>query len=507
MGTEACKGHVKAGEYRKQNWQEKKLREKTTLAHAGEIHKFAFTIFGLEIMRILIAGGGQVASLVAARLIRERNEVVIVEEDPERCAHLEENLDAKVIRGSAASIRTLHRAGIRETEMLIAATSIDQINVLACMIAEADSNVKVKVARVRTHEVDDWQRVCRAAGLNIDLIIHPETEISERILRVMRVPGVSEILDFAEGRIKLFGMNINGSNNVTGKTLMNLDRSGLPRHTRFVMIFRGQQVIIPGGNEALQPGDHVYLVTTVDNLEAAYQFMGVTRQESVDRVFILGGKQVGIQVAEQLEERGVNVKLFERDGERCEKISQILKKTVVLHADGTDESILAEENIEGVNVFLALTGHDEDNIMASLLARKLGARKVVALINRLNYLPMVQRLGINTTVSPRLAVVDRILQFVRKGRVISVTTFRKEEAEAIELIAAPGSKYIGKKLKDVRFPKGATVGAIARPDGEVIVPRGDAAIHAGDRVIFFALESKVPHLESAFLVEPRKELV
>jgi trk system potassium uptake protein TrkA len=457
-------------------------------------------------MRILIAGGGQVASLVAARLIREGNEIVIVEDDSERCEQLEEILDAKIVRGSAASIRTLHRAGLREAEMLIAATSVDQINVLACMIAEADSKVKVKVARVRTHEVDDWTRVCRAAGMNIDLIIHPETEISERILRVMPVPGVSEILDFADGRVKLFGMNINGGNKAAGKTLIDLDRSGLPRNTRMVMIFRGQQVIIPRGAEILRPGDHVYVVTTVEKLEAAYQFMGVKRQESVDRVFVVGGKQVGIQVAEQLEEQGVNVKLFERDAERCQKIAQILKKSVVLHADGTDESILAEENVEGVNAFLALTGHDEDNIMASLLARKLGAKKVVALINRLNYLPMVKRLGINTTVSPRLAVVDRILQFVRKGRVISVTTFREEEAEAIELIAAAGSKYVDKKLKDIRFPIGATVGAISRPNGEVMVPRGDASIHAGDRVIIFALESIVPHLESAFLVEPRREL-
>ena len=270
-------------------------------------------------------------------------------------------------------------------------------------------------------------------------------------------------------------------------------------------IFRGQQVIIPHGAEVLRPGDHVYIVTTVQELEDVYRFMGLRSQESLDRVFILGGKQVGILAAEKLEQQGVSVKLFEREGERCEKISQILKKTMVLHADGTEEATLMEENIEGVSAFLALTSHDEDNLIASLLARKLGAKKVVALINRLNYLPMAQRLGINTTVSPRLAAVDRILQFVRKGRVISVTTFREEEAEAIELIAAAGSKYVGKNLKEVRFPRGAIVGAIARPNGEVIVPRGQVTIQAGDRVIFFTLENTVPLLESAFLHEPKKE--
>jgi len=177
---------------------------------------------------------------------------------------------------------------------------------------------------------------------------------------------------------------------------------------------------------------------------------------------------------------------------------------VVLHADGTDEATLIEENIRDASAYLAFTSDDEDNIIASLLARRLGAQKLVALINRLNYLPMAHRLGISTTVSPRLHAVDRILQYVRKGRVLSVTTFREEEAEAIELVASAESRYAGKKLKDVRLPKGAIVGAIARPDGSVVVPRGEEAIEAGDRVIFFTLEKVVGQLESAFLVEPRR---
>jgi trk system potassium uptake protein TrkA len=255
----------------------------------------------------------------------------------------------------------------------------------------------------------------------------------------------------------------------------------------------------------LREGDHIYVVATQENLGDVLRFMGLEEQKTLNRVFIVGGKQIGIAVAEALEKQGVQVKLFERDAKRCEKISGILSKTVVIHADGTDQTSLEEESIEGVDAFLALTNDDEDNIIASLLARKLGAKKVIALINRLNYLPMVQRLGINTSVSQRLATVDRILQFVRKGRVLSVTTFREEEAEAIELIAAAGSRYVGKKLRDIRFPRGAIVGAIARANGEVLVPRGDASIEAGDRVIFFTLESVVAELESAFLFEPKTE--
>ena len=449
-------------------------------------------------MKILIAGGGQTAVLVAKRLIREGNELVIIEKDPTRCEYLEEILDAKIVPGDAASIAILKEAGIKTTDMLIALTSEDQINVIVCMVASIEAQVKVKLVRMRTHEVEDWKKIFDELGLKIDLIIHPETEIAERILRVVRLPGVSDVIDFAEGKVKLFGMNIDEQSWVAGKTVEDLDRAGPPKNSLIAMIFRGQDVIIPHGAQILNPGDHVYIVTTDQDLKSVVKFMGLKRQNSLSRVFILGGKQIGIRVAELLESQGVRVKIFERDRNRCNKISQILKQAVVIHADGTDESILVEENIKGVGAFLAMTNDDEDNIIASLLARKLGANKIIALINRLNYLPMIQRFGINTSVSPRLATVDRILQFVRKGRVLSVTSFR-EEAEAIELIATSGSKYVGRLLREIKLPRGAIVGAIARPNGEVIVPRGDVEIQVEDRVIFFSLETMVPLLESTFL--------
>jgi trk system potassium uptake protein TrkA len=237
-------------------------------------------------------------------------------------------------------------------------------------------------------------------------------------------------------------------------------------------------------------------------MEATMRFMGV-KAGKLQRVFVLGGKQAGIWTAQQLEEQGVSVTLFETDARRCEKIAGILRKTIIINDDGKDEAVLNEHNIHGVDAYLALTGDDEDNIIACLLARRLGASKVVALTDRLNYFSMAQRLGINTLVSPRLAAVDRILQFVRKGRVLSVTTFREEEAEAIELLADPHSRFVGKRLRELRLPREAIVGAIARPGGEVVVPRGDATIQAGDRVIFFALSKVVPKLESAFLADAR----
>jgi trk system potassium uptake protein len=449
-------------------------------------------------MRVLICGGGDVALLLGRRMSREGNDVVIVEQDAKRCEYLEEALDATIVCGNASSIRVLQRAGLKQADMLIAVTNSDHANFLACLIAQNERAASVRVARMRTPEVEYWRHMAENLGLEIDLIIHPESEVAERVMRVLPTPGVSEMFDFANGLVTLFGMMIQPDNWVVGKTLKELDQSGPPRNSIIAMIFRNQQVIIPRGHDTIEAGDHVYVCCNKTEADEAMQFMGLPGRTTLESVFILGGRQISILLAQELERRGVQVKMFEQNIERCHKLTELLDSTLVIHADGTEESVLLDENIKGVSAFLSLTSDDEDNLIASLLARKLGAQKVVTLLNRLNYLTMAQRLGINTSISPRTVAVDQILQFVRKGRVLSVTTFREEEAEALELLAMEDSKYVGKRLMDLKFPEGTIVGAIAKPSGEVIVPRGTAMIEAGDRVLFFALETSVPNLEAAF---------
>ena len=443
-------------------------------------------------------------TLTARRLIREGNEVTILDPSAHRCADLESTLDAHVVEGSASRIKSMQKAGVADAEMVIAVTDHDEVNLLACLIAQAEAPDCIKVARIRTHEVDEWRLLAEKSGIKLDLVIHPEEELAKKIMRVIRLPGVSDIHEFAGGQVRLFGMTIESGSRLAGKTLIDLREENPPENSLVALVFRGPEVIVPHGGVRLQVGDHLYVVATRENLLDVVEFMGLKRTIKLERVFILGGKQLGITCAEMLEGQGVSVKLFEKDTGRAVRIAEILDETVVLHADGTDQRILQEENIEGVDAFLAITNDDEDNIIAALLARRLGARKVVALINRLNYLPLAQRLGVNTTVSPRVAAVDRILQFVRKGRVLSVTTFREEEAEAIELVATEASKYVGRPLRDLKFPRGSIVGAIVRPDGEVRVPSGEVEIQPGDRALFFALETVVPELESAFLVESGK---
>ncbi len=465
-------------------------------ALAGETHDVAGHS---SCHRILIAGGGQTGRLIASRLVREGHDVTIVEADAKRCAELEMALDAKVVCGDTASLRVLRAAGMHDAEMLIAVTDSDQSNVLACVAAQASSNIRVKAARLRTHEVDEWSELLERVGLRIDLMIHPETEAMERINRILHLPGVSDVVDFAAGRVKLFGMNVEQGNRIANRTVIDLDQAQPPTNCLIALIFRGQSVIVPHGAERLLPGDHILVVATDANIDATMRFMGIEPRKEVRRVLIVGGKQIGILAAKVLERKNIRVKLIEPDARRCEEIAELVTKTVVIQGDGTDQATLEEENIEDVDAFLALTDHDEDNIIASLLARRLGARKVVTLVNRLGYLSMAQRLGLNATMSPRLITVDRVLRYVRKGEVLSVTTFREEEAEAIELVAEAGTRYVGKQLNSVRLPREAIVGAIVRSDGSVIVPRGDATIEVGDRVIFFALASAVPKLESAFL--------
>ena len=384
-------------------------------------------------MRVLIAGGGQVAGLIASRLIREGNDLVIVEPNPDRCAQLDGQLDARIVQGSAARIRTMREAGIATVDLVIAVTDSDEVNLLACVIAQAESPRSVRVARVRTHEAPEWRDLMARSQVRIDQIIHPETDVADLVMRVIRVPGVSDIREFAGGAVTLFGMHVPPHSWLDGRTLVEIGREAPAASALVAMIFRWQQVIIARGHDEVREGDHLYVLTTRDHLEAHLRFYGLGAAERLRRVLMLGGKRVGILLAQRLEAQGVSVRLFERDTRRTEKIAGLLRRSVVVDADGTDQRVLEEEGLEGADAFLALTNHDEDDIIASLLARRIGVPKVVALINRLNYLPMVQRLGVNTTVSLRVAAVDRILQFVRQGRVLSVTTFREEEAEAIEV--------------------------------------------------------------------------
>jgi len=288
-------------------------------------------------MNIFIAGGGQVAAFIGKRLVNEGHEVTLVERKEDRCRHLESQLDAHVVHGNAASIATWRRAGIERADMLITVTQSDELNLLAALIVHAEAPQAVKAVRLRTTDFRTWQGLLEDRGVKVDRIIHPETDIIARILRVLPVPGVSDIRDFAGGAVKMFGMNVQRGSWLVDKTLHDLEHAGPPPSSMVAMIFRGSSVIIPHGNEVIRAGDHLYTVTARDSLDTFMDFMGIKAQTRLQRVFIVGGDEVGIEVARALEEQGVAVKLFEDDAVRCEAIAEALEKTVVIHGDGTDQ--------------------------------------------------------------------------------------------------------------------------------------------------------------------------
>jgi trk system potassium uptake protein TrkA len=455
-------------------------------------------------MRIHFAGGGHCAEYIAGRLIREGHDLVLMERSEQRCRELEEALDAHIIEGDITSIAAWKDAELASTDLFVACTQSDESNVLACLIANDLAPDAFKAIRLRTPEFETWRRLLDNLQVRVDRIVHPERDIGARILRVLNVPGVSDIRDFADGRVKVFSMNVRADSWFSGMTLQEMHASPGGGRSRVCVIFRGAQAIVPRGDDRLARGDHIYVTTTADHLEDSLVFMGVARRERVREAFIVGGGEVGFELAAALERQKVSVKLFERNPQRCERLARSLTSTVVINADGTDQQTLLRENIEGVDAFVSLTANDDANLIACLLARRLGVNKVVPLLNRLNYLPLAQRLGINTSVSPRVKAADALLEFIRKGGVLSVRTLGDEEAEAIELEVPEGSAYTGRPIADIALPPGSTIAAIARSSGETLVPTGEDLIHPGDHVVLFAQEAAIRQLESRVLEGARR---
>ena len=446
-------------------------------------------------MRIFFAGGGHCTEYIARRLTREGHDLVLVEQDEARCAYLSEKVDARIVQGKVNCIADWKRAGLEEADMFMACTQNDETNVLACLIANDIAPDALKAIRLRSPEFEQFKQTFDRVGLRVDRIIHPETDMVNRILRVITVPGVSDIRTFADGRISLFSMNLEDNSPLVGMQV-----GEFPQHVGagvalIAVVFRGTESIIPDSQDILASGDHVYIVTVTEQLEHTLAYIGIQRRPHVRQVYITGGGEVGLELARALEQTKASVKLFEIDAKRCDYLASELAHTVVINADGTSQETLLEEKIEGIDAFISLTGDEDDNLIACLLARRMNVDKVVPRVTSINYLELAQRLGINTTVNPRIKAADALLEFIRKGGVLSVRTLGEEKVEAIELEVPRDSGYIDKPLGQLDLPAGSKVGAIARPDGEVLIPDEDSKIHAGDHVVIFTQEGSVRKLE------------
>jgi trk system potassium uptake protein TrkA len=448
-------------------------------------------------VRIIIVGAGEVGFHIAQKLSEENQDVFLIDKDPEKIRRITENLDVQAILGSGTSPNTLRDSGIEDAEMLVAATDSDEVNLIACLLARHLNPYIVKLARVRNPEYLKEKDLFGQDLLSVDQIINPESVMVETIRNLMMVPGASDVIDFVGGRVKLIGVTIRPDSPFVGRQLLSF--KGMEGKLLVGAIVRGEQVIIPHGEDTLEPNDMAYVVVRSDELPAVFRKLGI-KDEELRRVIIVGAGETGTALATFFDKTKINVKIIEKDKQRCTSLAQMLERVIVINGDGSDKTLLQEENISDCDFMVAVTGDEDSNVLMSILAKGLGAKKTITRISKLSYIPLVSALGIDTVVSPRLSAIRAILQHIRKGKIISVAPLKGEHAEAIEAEALESSDLVNLPLSKVKFPKGSLVGAIVRND-EIIIPLGDSVIKPKDRLIIFTLRKEVPKLEKLLTVK------
>ena len=447
-------------------------------------------------MSILIIGGGDIGSILAERLAAENKDVVVVEADEQRVRDLRERMDVKVIQGSGSSPSVLRNAGLDEAEMVVAVTDSDEVNLISCVVASKEGVVPTKIARVR--DPDLAEAISRILGEDeLDLSINPEEEAAHAIIKILRVAGAVSVHEFADGKVQVVAFSLDQPCEAEGLVLAEL-KSQPELNVNIVAISRGGKLLIPGGRTTLERGDLIYAAGRPENLNAFAAFLGKGGARA-RRIVVSGGGNVAYYLARRLEPEEVSIKIIEPNTDRCKFLVERLNRSVVIQGHGTDPGLLAEENVGNADAFLGLTRDEEDNILAALLAKRAGASKVVAMVNKLSYVSLVSAIGVDAVVSPSLAAVSTILHFIRKGKVVSVTTVGEEAAEALEVVALETSELVDKPLREIDFDD-AIVGAIVRGE-EVIIPGGDDVIEVGDHVIIFALRSAIAKLERQMMVK------
>jgi trk system potassium uptake protein len=447
-------------------------------------------------MRILIIGAGAVGFHLARRLSEENEDVVVIEADPERARMVESHLDVMTVVGNGASLPVLERAGVDRANLLMAVTSKDEVNLISCLAASR-VGVRFKVARVSDPEYYRSDSALSGEHLGIDLMINPERECAWETFQLLNSEAATDLAQFADGRLQLIGLRVRAGALLAGRTLAELDRELTGRAYVTVAIVRDGRTEVARGASRIEAGDQIFIISPSEDMPAIPALAGY-EDFKLRRVMIAGGSDEGLYLAQHLEAHGVDCTILDVDRRRCAELAELLPKTLVLHADATDMELLEMEGIEGIDGFVALTPRDETNMLAGLLAKSQGARKVISLIHRLDYVPLVGRVGIDAAVSPRLSTINAILRYTRRGNVSAVATLKGIAAEAIEYQVPPGARAVDQRLRDLALPRTAVVGAILRDD-RVILPRGDDHIRAGDRVVVFALPESAAEVERFFL--------
>lgn len=446
-------------------------------------------------MKTIVIGAGEVGFHIAERLSREAHDVVVVEKDPTVRARVQEDLDVMTVEGNGSSPRLLEEAGVREADLLIAVADIDEVNIAACLLAK-EYGVPRRIARVRDPDYSESAFLEQGRRLGIDLLINPNIVVAEEILDLIQTPGAAEVGKFAGGKVMMLGLQVGKAARILDRPLNSL--RGFHQTTPFliVAVHRNGRLLLPDGNTTVRENDHLYFISPRESVNPILALLG--KQESiVERVLVVGGGRIGLRVCQMLEAARFDIKLIERNGARCEELSRVLERTLVLHGDGTDVRTLAEEGVSEIDAVAAVTDDEATNILAALLAKERGAKKVMALVKRPHLLHLLPQLGIDAAVSPRILTANIILKFVRKGRVLSIFEIPEGDAETLELSVGANAAVAGKSLREIQMPSGAILGAVVHRE-EIMIPKGDTILRPDDDVVVFAVPEAIPALERLF---------
>ena len=454
-------------------------------------------------MKIIILGAGQVGTSVAENLVNEANDITIIDTDARKLQELQDRLDLRTVHGRGSHPEILRAAGAEDADLMLAVTNSDETNMAACQIAYTLFHTPTKIARIRAADYLAHPEIFTQESIPVDVIISPEQIVTDYIQRLIEYPSALQVLDFAGGLVRLVAVKAYYGGPLVGHELRTL-RAHLPTiDTRVAAIYRRDRAIMPEGDTVIEADDEVFFIAARKNIRAV---MSELRKldKPVKRVMLAGGGNIGKRLATALEKENYSIKLIDHNPRRAQEVAEELEKTIVLQGDAADEDLLIREDVEDVDVFSAVTNDDEVNILSAMLAKRLGARKVMALINRAAYVDLVQAGGdIDIAISPQQATIGSLLAHVRRGDVVAVHSLRRGAAEAIEAVAhgdADTSRVVGRAIGDIKLPKGTTIGAIVR-DNAVLIAHHDTVIKANDHVILFVVDKRrIPEVERLFQV-------
>ena len=436
---------------------------------------------------------------IARSLALEKKDVVVIDINADATSRMSDRLDVQVINGSGSSPVILEEAGIKDADILLAVTDSDETNLAACLMTDIMSPSTKKLARIRNADFDPYHESLLETAPHIDTVINPDIEVVKTIEQLMSVPGAVDVGEFEEGRIRFVALYLDANGPLAGVRLSDLPDLCGDNRPLITAIIRDEVLIIPRGDDKLEAGDLVYFISEQDKLFDVLSSFG-RKAEKIKRVMIVGAGRIGSRLAAALEKKSIYSKIIESDPDRCSELAEILDKTVVLNGDGSDQSLLVEENIQDMDVLITLTNNEETNILSSLLGHRMGVKKSITKIDKFSYMPLVNAIGIEQVVSPRLSAINSILQHIRRGKVLSAVSIKGEQAEVIEAVALETSEIVSKPLKEIKFPEGAMLASIIREES-ITIPTGESIVTPGDRIIIFARRDSIPKIEKMLSVK------